>query len=149
MDSKQIEKWLPHRYPFLLVDRVLELKPGESILAIKNVTYNEPFFTGHFPELKLMPGVLIIEALAQAGGILLYHSLPEPERMVMVLSKVEEAKFKKPVVPGDQLKLSVRMLRSKAGFYYFSAQATVDGEVVAEGRLTAGLMKKNNPDEGR
>lgn len=149
MNSEQIEKWLPHRYPFLLVDRVLDLKPGESILALKNVTYNEPFFTGHFPGLKLMPGVLIVEALAQAGGILLYHSLPEPEKVVMVLSKIEEAKFRKPVVPGDQLKLSVQMLRQKAGFYYFSAQATVDGEVVVEGKLTAGLMRKNNPDEGR
>jgi len=149
MNSEQIEKCLPHRYPFLLVDRVLELKPGESILALKNVTYNEPFFTGHFPGLKLMPGVLIIEALAQAGGILLYHSLPDPESVVMVLSKVEEAKFRKPVVPGDQMKLSVQMLRQKAGFYYFSAQATVEGEVVVEGRLTAGLIKKNNPDEGK
>lgn len=149
MSSEQIEKWLPHRYPFLLVDRVLELKPGESILALKNVTYNEPFFTGHFPGLKLMPGVLIVEALAQAGGILLYHSLPEPEKVVMVLSKIEEVKFRKPVVPGDQLKLSVQMLRQKAGFYYFSAQATVDGEVVVEGKLTAGLMKKNKPDEGK
>jgi len=149
MNSEQIEKLLPHRYPFLLVDRVLELKPGESILALKNVTYNEPFFTGHFPGLKLMPGVLIIEALAQAGGILLYHSLPDPESVVMVLSKVEEAKFRKPVVPGDQMKLSVQMLRQKAGFYYFSAQATVEGEVVVEGRLTAGLIKKNNPDEGK
>ncbi|RFT15068.1 MAG: 3-hydroxyacyl-[acyl-carrier-protein] dehydratase, FabZ form [Candidatus Saccharicenans subterraneus] len=149
MNSEQIEKWLPHRYPFLLVDRVLELKPGESILALKNVTYNEPFFTGHFPGLKLMPGVLIVEALAQAGGILLYHSLPDPEKVVMVLSKIEEVKFRKPVVPGDQLKLSVQMLRQKAGFYYFSAQATVDGEVVVEGKLTAGLMKKNKPDEGK
>jgi len=149
MNSEQIEKLLPHRYPFLLVDRVLELKPGESILALKNVTYSEPFFTGHFPGLKLMPGVLIIEALAQAGGILLYHSLPDPESVVMVLSKVEEAKFRKPVVPGDQMKLSVQMLRQKAGFYYFSAQATVEGEVVVEGRLTAGLIKKNNPDEGK
>lgn len=149
MNSEQIEKWLPHRYPFLLVDRVMELKPGESILALKNVTYNEPFFTGHFPGLKLMPGVLIVEALAQAGGILLYHSLPEPEKVVMVLSKIEEVKFRKPVVPGDQLKLSVQMLRQKAGFFYFSAQATVEGEVAVEGRLTAGLMRKNNPDEGR
>lgn len=139
---------MPHRYPFLLVDRVLELKPGQSILAVKNVTYNEPFFTGHFPEMKLMPGVLIIEALAQAGGILLYHSLPEPEAVVMVLSKVEEAKFKKPVIPGDQLKLSVQMLRQKAGFYYFSAQALVEEEVVAEGRLVAGLIRKKQ-DEGK
>ncbi|MBC7349188.1 MAG: 3-hydroxyacyl-ACP dehydratase FabZ [Candidatus Aminicenantes bacterium] len=149
MKAEQIEKWLPHRYPFLLVDRVLELNPGQSILALKNVTYNEPFFTGHFPGLKLMPGVLIIEALAQAGGILLYHSLPDPESVVMVMSKVEEAKFRKPVVPGDQLKLSVQLLRQKAGFYYFSAQALVEGEVVAEGRLTAGLMKASKPDEGQ
>jgi len=149
MRSEQIEKWLPHRYPFLLVDRVLELKPGESILALKNVTYNGPFFTGHFPRVKLMPGVLIIEALAQAGGILLYHSLPDPERVFLVLSKVEEAKFKKPVVPGDQLKLAVQLLKQKAGFYYFNGEALVEDKVVAEARLVAGLMKSNELDEGK
>ncbi|MDI6845744.1 MAG: 3-hydroxyacyl-ACP dehydratase FabZ [Candidatus Saccharicenans sp.] len=149
MRSEQIEKWLPHRFPFLLVDRVLELKPGESILALKNVTYNEPFFTGHFPRVKLMPGVLIIEALAQAGGILLYHSLPDPESVFLVLSKVEEARFKKPVVPGDQLKLSVRLLKQKAGFYYFYGEALVEDKVVAEARLMAGLMKKDELDEGK
>lgn len=146
MTSEKIEQWLPHRYPFLLVDRVLEIKPGESILAIKNVTYNEPFFTGHFPDFKLMPGVLILEALAQAGGILLYHSLPDPESVFMVLSKIEEVKFRHPVRPGDQLKLSVRMLKHKAGFWSFEAEATVDGEVAAEGRLVAGMMKKNEKD---
>lgn len=147
MKPEKIEKWLPHRFPFLLVDRVLEIKPGESILALKNVSYNEPFFTGHFPERKIMPGVLIVEALAQAGGILLYHSHPDPDSVFVVLSKIEEAKFRKAVIPGDQLKLSVRMLKQKASFCIFEGQAMVEGEVVAEAKLVAGIMKKNELDE--
>jgi 3-hydroxyacyl-[acyl-carrier-protein] dehydratase/UDP-3-O-[3-hydroxymyristoyl] N-acetylglucosamine deacetylase/3-hydroxyacyl-[acyl-carrier-protein] dehydratase len=147
MKPEKIEKWLPHRYPFLLVDRVLELKPGESILALKNVTYNEPFFTGHFPERKIMPGVLILEALAQTGGILLYHSIPDPDSVFVVLSKVEEAKFRKPVIPGDQLKLQVKMLKQKVSFCSFEAQAIVGEEVVAEARLVAGILKKSELDE--
>jgi len=147
MKPEKIEKWLPHRFPFLLVDRVLEIKPGESILALKNVTYNEPFFTGHFPERKIMPGVLIIEALAQTGGILLYHSVPDPDSVFVVLSKIEEAKFRKQVIPGDQLRLSVRMLKQKARFCTFEAQAVVDGELVAEAQLVAGIMKKTSLDE--
>lgn len=147
MKAEKIEKWLPHRFPFLLVDRVLEIKPGESILALKNVSYNEPFFTGHFPERKIMPGVLIVEALAQAGGILLYHSHPDPDSVFVVLSKIEEAKFRKPVIPGDQLKLSVRMLKQKVSFCTFEAQALVGDEVVAEARLVAGIMKKDELEE--
>jgi 3-hydroxyacyl-[acyl-carrier-protein] dehydratase/UDP-3-O-[3-hydroxymyristoyl] N-acetylglucosamine deacetylase/3-hydroxyacyl-[acyl-carrier-protein] dehydratase len=147
MKSEKIEKRLPHRFPFLLVDRVLEIKPGDSILALKNVSYNEPFFTGHFPERKIMPGVLIIEALAQAGGILLYHSIPDPDSVFLVLSKIEEAKFRRPVIPGDQLKLSVRMLKQKTSFCTFEAQALVEGEIVAEARLVAGIVKKTELDE--
>jgi len=147
MKPEQIEKCLPHRFPFLLVDRVLEMKPGESILALKNVTYDEPFFTGHFPGLKIMPGVLIIEALAQAGGILLYHSIPNPDSVLLVLSKVEEAKFRRPVIPGDQLKLAVKLLRQKASFCTFEGQALVGEEVVAEGRLVAGIINKKELDE--
>ncbi|MCI4444641.1 MAG: 3-hydroxyacyl-ACP dehydratase FabZ [Candidatus Aminicenantes bacterium] len=144
---EKIEKWLPHRFPFLLVDRVLELKPQESILALKNVTYNEPFFTGHFPERKIMPGVLIVEALAQAGGILLYHSTPNPESVFVVLSKIEEAKFRRPVIPGDQLKLAVKIIKLKTSFASFEAQALVENEVVAEARLVAGIIKKTELDD--
>jgi len=147
MKPEKIEKLLPHRFPFLLVDRVLEIKPGDSILALKNVTYNEPFFTGHFPERKIMPGVLIIEALAQAGGILLYQSISNPDSVFLVLSKIEEAKFRRPVIPGDQLKLSVKMLKQKASFAAFEAQALVEEEIVAEARLVAGIMKKTELDE--
>jgi len=147
MKSEKIERFLPHRYPFLLVDRVLELKPGDSILALKNVTYNEPFFNGHFPERKIMPGVLIVEALAQAGGILLYHSHPDPESVFVVLSKIEEAKFRRTVVPGDQLKLSVKMLKQRANFRTFEAKALVEDDIAAEARLVAGLLKKNELDE--
>ncbi|HOE13808.1 MAG TPA: 3-hydroxyacyl-ACP dehydratase FabZ [Candidatus Saccharicenans sp.] len=147
MKSEKIERFLPHRYPFLLVDRVLELKPGDSILALKNVTYNEPFFNGHFPERKIMPGVLIVEALAQAGGILLYHSHPDPESVFVVLSKIEEAKFRRTVVPGDQLKLSVKMLKQRANFCTFEAKALVEDDIAAEARLVAGLLKKNELDE--
>jgi 3-hydroxyacyl-[acyl-carrier-protein] dehydratase/UDP-3-O-[3-hydroxymyristoyl] N-acetylglucosamine deacetylase/3-hydroxyacyl-[acyl-carrier-protein] dehydratase len=147
MKPEQIEKWLPHRFPFLLVDRVLELKPGESILALKNVTYNEPFFTGHFPERKIMPGVLIVEALAQAGGILLWHSVENPESVFVVLSKIEEAKFRKSVIPGDQLKLYARLVKLKATFCVMETQARVGDEVVAEARLVAGILKKDELDE--
>jgi len=147
MKPEQIEKWLPHRFPFLLVDRVLELKPGESILALKNVTYNEPFFTGHFPERKIMPGVLIVEALAQAGGILLWHSVENPESVFVVLSKIEEAKFRKSVIPGDQLKLYARLVKLKATFCVMETQARVGDEVVAEARLVAGVLKKDELDE--
>ncbi|HEK85215.1 MAG: 3-hydroxyacyl-ACP dehydratase FabZ [Candidatus Saccharicenans sp.] len=147
MKAEKIETYLPHRYPFLLVDRVVELKPGESILALKNVTYNEPFFTGHFPGIKIMPGVLIVEALAQAGGILLYHSTPDPDSVFVVLSKIEEAKFRRAVVPGDQLKLFVKILKLKTTFASFEAQASVENEVAAEARLVAGIIKKTELDE--
>lgn len=147
MRAELIEKWLPHRFPFLLVDRVLELKPGESILALKNVTYNEPFFTGHFPEKKIMPGVLIIEALAQAGGILLWHTVENPESVFVVLSKIEEAKFRRSVIPGDQLKLYARLEKLKTSFCVMETRALIGDEVVAEARLVAGIVKKDELDE--
>ncbi|MGB9863097.1 MAG: 3-hydroxyacyl-ACP dehydratase FabZ [Candidatus Saccharicenans sp.] len=147
MTAEKIEKWLPHRYPFLLVDRVLELKPSQSIIALKNVTYNEPFFTGHFPGKKIMPGVLIVEALAQAGGILLWHSVENPEAVFVVLSKIEEAKFRKSVIPGDQLKLQAKLVKLKATFAVMDTQALVGEEVVAEARLVAGILKKEELDE--
>jgi 3-hydroxyacyl-[acyl-carrier-protein] dehydratase len=135
-----ILKQLPHRFPFLLVDRVKEICPGRSIVALKNVSVNEPFFQGHFPDRKIMPGVLIVEALAQAGGILLFHSIPDPERKFVVLSKISNARFRKPVVPGDQLILEAEILKLKSRFCHLKGRATVDGEVAAEGELVAGLL---------
>jgi len=138
---------LPHRYPFLLIDRVLELDEGKSLVALKNVTYNEPFFQGHFPALKVMPGVLVIEALAQAGGILVYKSIPEPDKKITLLSKIDKAKFRKPVVPGDQLKLEVEMIRLKSKFCHVRGRALVDGEVVVEGEVMASLMNLEDLNE--
>lgn len=131
---------LPHRYPFLLIDRVLECEEGKSLVAIKNVTYNEPFFQGHFPGLKVMPGVLLIEAVAQAGGILIYKSIPEPEKKLVFLSKVDKTKFRRPVVPGDQIRLEVQILKLKTKFCYVKGKALVDGEIVVEGEVMASLM---------
>ena len=140
IDIEKIKGILPHRYPFLLVDRVLELKKGESLVAIKNVTVNEPFFQGHFPQLKIMPGVLIVEALAQAGGILVYYSLDEPENKLLVLSKIERARFRKPVTPGDQLRLEVKLLRLRHGVCQVEGKAYVGEELAGEGMVTATLV---------
>ena len=137
---------LPHRYPFLLVDRVLEIREGESIVALKNVTGNEPFFQGHFPQLKVMPGVLIIEALAQAGGILVFHSFPVAEKKLVFLSKIDKTKFRKPVVPGDQLEMHVRLLKIKQGFCQIEAKAYVDGQMVTESEIMASLVELEERD---
>jgi 3-hydroxyacyl-[acyl-carrier-protein] dehydratase/UDP-3-O-[3-hydroxymyristoyl] N-acetylglucosamine deacetylase/3-hydroxyacyl-[acyl-carrier-protein] dehydratase len=140
MKIEEILKLLPHRYPFLLVDRVIEMKEGKSIVAIKNVTHNEPFFQGHFPNLKIMPGVLIVEAMAQAGGILLYHSIPDPENKFVMLSKIDNTKFRRPVVPGDQLRLEAEIIKLKSKFCYLRGKASVEGEVAAEGELMASVL---------
>jgi 3-hydroxyacyl-[acyl-carrier-protein] dehydratase len=135
-----ISQFLPHRFPFLLIDRVLEFVPDQSIVALKNVTCNEQFFQGHFPDWKIMPGVLIIEAIAQAGAVLLFNSIPEPERKFVVLSKVDRAKFKRMVVPGDQLRLEVQWLRQKGKICVMKGKALVDGEIAAEGEVTATIL---------
>ncbi len=135
-----IQEFLPHRYPFLLIDRVLEMEKGKRIVALKNVSANEPFFQGHFPKLKIMPGVLIIEAVAQAGGVLLFHSIPDPLSKIVLLSKIENARFRKPVVPGDQLRLEAEILKLKTRFCFLRGKATVDGEIVVEGDITASLL---------
>ncbi len=140
IDIERIQKMLPHRYPFLLVDRVVELKENNSVVAIKNVTYNEPFFQGHFPNYKIMPGVLIIEALAQAGGILIYKSIPDPERKIVFLSKVANAKFRKPVIPGDQLRFEVKLIKQKNRFCHVKGQAFVKKDLVAEAEIMASLI---------
>lgn len=147
LDIEKILKILPHRYPFLLVDRVLEMEKGKSIVAIKNVTCNEHFFQGHFPQKRIMPGVLIIEALAQAGGILLYHSLPEPEKMLIFMSKIDNAKFRKPVVPGDQLRLEGEILKLRSKFSHMKGKAYVDGEIVAEGEMMASFFNLEELNE--
>lgn len=134
MDVLAIRKVLPHRYPFLLIDRVIELEPGKRIVAIKNVTANEPFFQGHFPEFPVMPGVLQIEALAQAGAVLAL-SMPGNEGKAALLTGVDGFKFRRQVVPGDVLRLEVTVTRYRSGFGKAAAKATVEGDVTAEGEV--------------
>ena len=128
LDILQIQNLLPHGYPFLLVDRVIDYQPGSSVTAIKNVTINEPFFQGHFEGWPIMPGVLIIEAMAQAGGILYYLSSEDIEAgQLFYLVAVDEARFRRPVVPGDQLRLEVSVARKRRSMWRFNCSASVDG----------------------
>ncbi len=143
MDIHQILKKLPHRYPFLLVDRVLEIEKGKRIRALKNVTINEPFFMGHFPKRPVMPGVLMLEALAQAAAILSFATEDsEPDdNTVYYFAAIDGARFKRPVEPGDQLILDVSVDRVKSGIYKVLAKASVGGEVGAEGTLTCTMRR--------
>lgn len=143
MDIHEILKRLPHRYPILLVDRVVELVKGERIRAIKNVSINEPFFLGHFPHRPVMPGVLILEALAQAATLLALHSMDMvlDENSVVYFAGIDGARFKRPVEPGDQLILEVTLGRSKAGIYKFSAKALVGDQVAAEAELMCTMRR--------
>lgn len=138
MDIHQVLKKLPHRYPILLVDRVLELEKGVRIRALKNVTINEPFFTGHFPHRPVMPGVLMLEALAQAAAILSFETegATPDDNTIYYFAGIDGARFKRPVEPGDQLVLEVALLRTKARVYKYAARATVDGELAVEAELT-------------
>ena len=138
---EEIIKILPHRFPFLLVDRVVSLDPGKSIVAYKNVSCNESFFQGHFPEIKIMPGVLIVEALAQAGGILLYHSFTDPRKKLVVLSKIQNIKFRRSVVPGDQLRMEASVLRVTRGIWKFAVKGTVEGQTACEAELMCTLKE--------
>lgn len=137
MDIHEILEHLPHRYPFLLIDRVVEVVPGKSIHAYKNVTINEPFFVGHFPHHPVMPGVLIMEALAQAAGILSFKTEGKKPSAndVFYFAGIDEARFKKPVMPGDQLHLHVEIERQMRGVWKFKGEARVDGQLAAEARL--------------
>nr|WP_315851040.1 3-hydroxyacyl-ACP dehydratase FabZ [Rheinheimera sp. YQF-1] len=127
---------LPHRYPFLMIDRVLDYTPGESLTAIKNVTINEPIFTGHFPNMPIFPGVLILEAMAQATGILGFKTVAErSENELYLFAAIDEARFKKPVVPGDQLVLEVKFLKERRNLWKFYGEAKVDGQVVCTAEL--------------
>ncbi len=137
----EIRKLLPHRYPFLLVDRIIELELSKRIVGIKNVTYNEPFFTGHFPDKPIMPGVLILEAMAQTGGVLAFKSFPGMEGSVF-FTGIDDARFRKPVIPGDQLKLVVEVVRHRREIWVFDGKALVDNDIVAEARIMA-MLKTN------
>ncbi len=144
MNIEKILAYLPHRYPFLLVDRVLSIEPGKSLVALKNVTINEPFFNGHFPIKAIMPGVLILEALAQAGAILVSHTVAwQPNLSLFYLGAIENARFKKMVVPGDQLHLNITFQRQRAKVYKFKGIATVNNEVVCSAEMTSVEGKVN------
>ncbi len=145
LDIHRILKKLPHRYPFLLIDRVVELDKGKRIKAIKNVTINEPFFSGHFPRRPVMPGVLMVEALAQAAALLSFESLGEQldDDTVVYFVGIDGARFKRPVEPGDQLVLEAWMERAKAGIYKYKVRASVDGDTAVEAQLMCTVRKVN------
>jgi beta-hydroxyacyl-ACP dehydratase FabZ len=141
MDIQGIQEILPHRYPFLLVDRIEELEP-ERIVGIKNVTINEPFFSGHFPDFPVMPGVLIVEAMAQVAGVLVLSQIPDRKNKLVLLATIEEAKFRRPVRPGDQLRIEMKMGKRKATIAKMSGTASVDGVVVAEATMLCKLADR-------
>ena len=140
MEIQEIMNILPHAYPFLLVDRIIELEAGKRIVGIKNVTYNEPFFPGHFPGRPIMPGVLIVEAMAQTAGILVFKSLPQEQYKTPVyFLAIDHVRFRKPVVPGDQLHLELEITKQRQSIWGFKGKALVDGKLVAEAELLAML----------
>lgn len=138
LDIKEIMELLPHRYPFIMIDRILELTPGEKIVALKNVTINEPFFQGHFPENPIMPGVLIIEAMGQAGAVLAAKSLDrEPHGSLIYFMGMDKVKFRKPVTPGDQLIFEMKFIKQRRNVFKMSGTAYVDKKVVVQAELMA------------
>jgi 3-hydroxyacyl-[acyl-carrier-protein] dehydratase len=141
LDIQAIRDILPHRYPMLLVDAIVELEE-ERIVGIKNVTINEPFFAGHFPDFPVMPGVLIIEAMAQVAGVLVLKSIPDRKSKLVLLASVEEAKFRRPVLPGHQLRIEMKVTKRKASVAKMHGQATVDGLVMAEAILMCKLADR-------
>jgi 3-hydroxyacyl-[acyl-carrier-protein] dehydratase len=142
MDIKEIQKFLPHRYPFLLVDRIIEMESGAKAIGIKNVTFNEEFFQGHFPGQPIMPGVLIIEAMAQVAGILAFHSGATGKSVYFM--SIEKAKFRRPVVPGDQLRFEITIIHQRGNVWRFSGNALVEGKVAAEAEFTAMVIDKES-----
>jgi 3-hydroxyacyl-[acyl-carrier-protein] dehydratase len=141
LDINEIRELLPHRYPFLLVDRIVEIE-AERIVGIKNVTNNEPFFQGHFPDFPVMPGVLIVEAMAQTAGVLVLKSIPDRHSKLVLLVAIENARFRRPVVPGDTLRMEMKVLKRKASVAKMAGVATVDGVVVAEAEVMCKLADK-------
>jgi beta-hydroxyacyl-ACP dehydratase FabZ len=140
----EVMNFLPHRYPFLMIDRILEFEADKRIVGMKNVTINEPFFQGHFPGHPIMPGVLLLEAMAQTGGVMALMSLPaeEVKKKVLYFMSIDKAKFRKPVTPGDQVRFELVMLRKRGTIMSFKATATVDGAVVAEAEMMAMIVDK-------
>lgn len=141
IDIKEIQKILPHRYPFLLIDRIVELLPGKSASGIKNVTINEPFFAGHFPGHPIMPGVLIIEAMAQVGGVLAFKSANVADKVVYFMG-IDNARFRKPVFPGDTLDIKINVTKSRGAIWAFKAEAFVKETLVADAELMATIMDR-------
>jgi 3-hydroxyacyl-[acyl-carrier-protein] dehydratase len=142
MDIAEIMSILPHRYPMLLIDRILEIEPKKRIVALKNVTFNEPQFTGHFPDYPIMPGVLMIEAIAQAGGALLLNEIPDREQKLMVFTNIDDCKFRKPVIPGDQVRIEVTVLNWRTSAVRMRGIATVDGKVACEATVMCALTNR-------
>jgi 3-hydroxyacyl-[acyl-carrier-protein] dehydratase len=148
LDIQEILDLLPHRYPFLLIDRIVEFERARRLVAIKNVTINEPFFQGHFPGYPIMPGVLVVEAMAQAGGIILMHELPDRAEKLVVFTGIERAKFRRPVVPGDQLRIEIDVLSFRPRAGRIAGRALVDGKLACEATLTCQVVprkREQNP----
>jgi 3-hydroxyacyl-[acyl-carrier-protein] dehydratase len=139
---QEIMDFLPHRYPFLLIDRIIEFERLKRIVALKNVSINEPFFQGHFPGAPIMPGVLVIEAMAQAGAVLMLSELPDREKKLAVFTGIDEAKFRRPIVPGDQLRIEVEVLSFRTRFGKMAGKATIDGKVACEATLTCMIVPR-------
>jgi len=142
IEINEIMKYLPHRYPFLLIDRIVEFTENTRVVGIKNVTINEPFFQGHFPGHPIMPGVLLVEAMAQTGGVLALKSDPEPEKKVLYFMSIDKAKFRKRVVPGDQVRFELDIIRNRGNIRSFKGLSLVDGAVVAEAEMMAMIVDK-------
>ena len=146
LDNDQIRGILPHRYPFLLVDRIIEMD-AEHVVGIKNVTVNEPFFLGHFPDFPVMPGVMIIEAMAQTAGVQVLSTIPDRHNKLVFLVSVDGARFRRPVRPGDQLRIEMKVIKRKGTVAKMAGHATVDGVVVAEAEVMCKLQDKNEPNQ--
>jgi len=142
MEINEIMRYLPHRYPFLLVDRIVEMEPGKRIVGIKNVSSNEPFFQGHFPGHPIMPGVLIIEAMAQTAGVLSMHMVEDPSSKVIYFMSIDKAKFRHPVSPGDQLRLELDVIKIRVPIMKFAGKAFVGDKKVADAELTATIVDR-------
>jgi 3-hydroxyacyl-[acyl-carrier-protein] dehydratase len=142
LDITQIQAILPHWYPFLLVDRIIEYEPRKRVVGLKNVTVNEPFFAGHFPGAPVMPGVLIIEAMAQTAGVLMLASLPDRAEKLVFFTGIDAAKFRRPVVPGDQLRIEMNVLRLRPRYIRLHGRVDVDGSVVAEAEISSALVDR-------
>lgn len=147
LNVQEILDYLPHRYPFLLLDRVVEFEPAKRLVAIKNVTINEPFFQGHFPGYPIMPGVLVVEAMAQAGGIIIMHEFPDRTEKLVVFTGIERARFRRPVTPGDQLRIEVNVLSFRPRAGRIEGKAFVDGKLACEATLSCHVVPRNQPPQ--